>query len=353
MFLRLNPALLVVTAFCCAAIMATENSVAATKSSDLVTCAVFANTDSVELTSWYSRRPAEYARFGLFLCEARGQSPVLLTLSSHGALTLAFFDVPAAAAAALPSAEPLHSPPVLAQALGLPVEQKWPDLLVELRRKNKLTAVAARSVSKGKPLWIGYVATMESDRPIKTESEIVYSAEMAETEKLMSVPIEKVEGGFNAFLDALPTFATNLLGVFVGAVLSFIFFRQQQGILAKNEEVKLFRQRKLERADDLMKFFQNVYPDFKTEKDDKQGVQQLRKALVSDGVYSILPLDTMDKLNALCDENISSRLTRHKTTLGHLKAFFGRIWSGKDPGRPTRGEMVDDLLRANFPELMV
>jgi hypothetical protein len=269
------------------------------------------------------------------------QPPVLLTLSSHGALTLAFFDVPAAPA--LPDAEPLHSPPRLAQALGLPVEQRWADLLEELRRQKKLTAIAAHTVTKGKPLWIGYVATVQADRPIKTESEIVYSAEMAETEKLMSVPFEHVEGGFSAFLDALPTFATNLLGVFVGAVFSFIFFRQQQGILAKNEEAKLFRQRKLEKADDLLSFFQDVYPDFRTIEDDKQKVQQLRKALVKHGIYSMLPLDTMDRLNELCEDDSPSG----------RRMGFRRFWPDQCSDRPTRGEMVDDLLRANFRELMI
>ena len=340
MLLRLNRALLL-AAICCPGIVVTRNSLAETKSSDLVTCTVFANTDTVELTSWYSRRPAEYARFGLLLCEARMQPPVLLTLSSHGALTLAFFDVPAAPA--LPDAEPLHSPPRLAQALGLPVEQRWADLLEELRRQKKLTAIAAHTVTKGKPLWIGYVATVQADRPIKTESEIVYSAEMAETEKLMSVPFEHVEGGFSAFLDALPTFATNLLGVFVGAVFSFIFFRQQQGILAKNEEAKLFRQRKLEKADDLLSFFQDVYPDFRTIEDDKQKVQQLRKALVKHGIYSMLPLDTMDRLNELCEDDSPSG----------RRMGFRRFWPDQCSDRPTRGEMVDDLLRANFRELMI
>lgn len=347
MLLRQNQALsalLVVTVLCCPAI-------STTKSSDLVTCTVFANTDTVELTSWYAYRP-EYARFGLLLCEARGPAPVLLTFSSHGALTLAFFDVPAAASV-LSVAEPLHSPPMLAKALGLPEERKWPDLLDELRREGKLISVAARTVTPGKPLWVGYVATMQADRPVKTESEIVYSAETGETEKLMSVPLEHVERGFNAFLDALPTFATNLLGVFVGAVLSFIFFRQQQGILAKNEEVKLFRQRKLEREDELLTFFQDVYKDFRTDSDDKQEVQKLRKALVKHGVYSLLPLGTMDELNGLCDDNVPVRRTRDQTMLARLRAGVRRIWADQGPSRPTRGQMVDDLLRANFPELMV
>ena len=344
--LRLNLALafvFVLGALCCRAI-------AAAKTSDLVTCTVFANTDTVDLTSWYAYRP-EYARFGLLVCELRGQAPVLLTLSSHGSLTLAFFDVPAASV--LSAAEPLQSPPMLAKALGLPKEQRWRDVLDELRREGKLNSVAARKVTPGKSLWIGYVAAMQADRPVKMESEILYSAETAESEKLMSVSLEHLERGFNAFLDALPTFATNLLGVFVGAILSFVFFRQQQGILAKNEEVKLFRQRKLEKADDLLTFFENVYPDFRTNSDDKRDAQKLRKALVTHGLYSMLPLETMDELNALCDDDVPFRRMRDGAMLAHLRARISRIWANRGSDRPTRGQMVDDLLRANFPELMV
>jgi hypothetical protein len=344
--LRLNPALavlLVLAALCC-------RVTAATKTSDLVTCTVFTNTDTVDLTRWYAYRP-EYARFGVLRCEPRGQGPVLLTLSSRGALTLAFFDVPAASV--LAAAEPLQSPHMFAKALGLPEEQRWRDLLDELRREGKLNSVAARTVTSGKSLWIGYVAAMQADHPVKTESEIVYAAETADSEKLMSVSLEHLERGFNAFLDALPTFATNLLGVFVGAILSFVFFRQQQGILAKNEEVKLFRQRKLEKADDLLTFFENVYPDFRTNSNDKQDAQKLRKALVTHGLYSILPLDTMDELNALCDDDVPFQRMRDEAMLARLRAGVSRIWAERRPDRPTRGQMVDDLLRANFPELMV
>jgi hypothetical protein len=319
--------------------------VSATKTPDLVTCSTFANTDTLELTSWYAYRP-EYARFGLLLCYARGKAPARLTFSSRGALTIAFFDVPAPAA--LSVAQPLDSSRMFAKALGLAEKRKWSDVIDELRWQGKLSAVAARTASPDKSLWIGYVAIMQAAHPVKTESEIVYAADTAEAEKLASVNLEHIERGFNAFLEALPMFATNLLGVLVGAILSFIFFRQQQGILAKHEEVKLFRQRKLERADDLVSFFHDVYPDFRTDSEDKREAQQLRKALVKHGVYSMLPLETMDELNQLCDGAMPNQATPAR-----LRAIFYQIWTGKKPARRSRGQIIDDLLRYNFPELMV
>jgi len=309
-------------------------AIAQTKSSDLVTCTVVGSTDTVEISRGFRKAP-EYVRVGLISCQLRPGAPdgLPVELSSHGVLTIAFFDVPPTGIAGLPAGEPLDNPSALAKGLGgMAEDTDWGQFLRDLRTKGKLHSVAVGKLNPGGQFWTGYVASIETDRPVRTETDIVFSAGPRETEKLMSVPLEHSVDRWKTFIDALPTFITNLLGVIVGALvgagLSYFFFHRQQRTLMKLEELKLFRQRKQEKAAELLKFFQERYnPVFRSDSDDMKKVQQIRRLLVQSDIYSILPLDVMDEVNRICDD--------------------------KGPFPAPRGRMLDELLRSNFRELMV
>jgi hypothetical protein len=298
----------------------------ATKSSDVVTCTVAASTDTLEFHRRFLQDP-EYARFGLILCKPRRVAPgdMFLELSNHGSLTVRLFAIPASSAA---QGEPKAYPAGLAKNLGLPERKNWVDLLDDLRKQQKLTAVLEGRIPVGGQLWAGYVATMESAGPVRAEADIMYSADALETEKLMTVPLERQVRRWDKVFDTLLAFGTSLLSVIAGAVLSYVFFRRQQRVIAELDELKLFRQRKLEKAAELLVFFRDVYnADLRTASDDVRKVRNLRRALVESRVYSMLPLDVMDELNRICDS--------------------------EGPFPATRGKMLDDLLRTNFRELMV
>ena len=299
----------------------------ATKSSDVLTCTAAASTDTFEFDRRFLQEP-EYARFGLILCRPRGEASADVILSSRGSLTTKFFTIATRRDGIKAGIEPAADPMVLAKTLGLPQESNWVDLLDELRKQGKLRPILREKIPADGELWIGYVATMVSDRLARTEADINYSADALETEKLMTVPLERPFRRWDKFVDTLPAFVTNLLAVIVGAGLSYFFFERQQRVLARLDELKLFRQRKLERSAELLVFFRDVYnADLRTETDEVQAVGRVRRALVEHRIYSMLPLDVMDALNQICDSN--QRLSK------------------------TRGMTLDDLLRANFRELMV
>ncbi len=308
------------------------------KSSDLLTCSIAANTGVFE----FARRgslfplsgvPPEFARFGLIVCKARSAGAgVPMELSSHGLLSVAFFPV-----AASPDPRQLGLPidaATLAATLGLSSKlgaDDWERLLAQIRASKKLSVLFNTTIPQAGELWVLYVATLQASHPAKTESDIVYNAGSMEAEKLMTVSIEPSLGQGERIFDALPGtltgFITNLLGVFVGAGLSYFGFRSQQQLLARIEEQKQFRQNKAKRSVKFRDFFQGDYKAFKTVSDKVEDVLTIRGALIDKGIYSVLPSSVLDQLDAICEG------------------------PSKGPNEP-RGKRLDDLLRANFRDLM-
>ncbi|MCX6632657.1 MAG: hypothetical protein NTW28_34065 [Candidatus Solibacter sp.] len=300
---------------------------ASSKSSDIVTCATAAATETFEIDRGSLEQP-EYARFGLIFCKARTAAPpnTGVEFSSHGPLQVRFFNLTAGSGKGPTGTDPSLDPKVIAQRLGLREIEDWKSLLDEMRSSGKLTATVDGSLANG-GLWIGYAASLRSDRLAKTESDIVYSAGAMEAEKLETIPLERSAGRGDKSLDMALSFVTNLLGVIAGAAISYFFFRRQQQVIAKQDELKLFRQRKLEKAEDLLRFFREVYSPLRTLEDDLQAVRNIRRALVLAGIYSMLPLEAMDRMNAICGD--------------------------ANPSGAARGQMLDDLLQSHFRELMV
>lgn len=309
------------------------------KSSDLLTCSIAASTGAFEFprrgSLWpLTGAPPEFARFGLIVCKPRSTTTsVAVELSSHGLLPVAFFLVP-----------PLHnshqqSQPgdaaAFAATLGLPAKLRaddWELLLTHIRESKKLSVLLNTTIPQGGDLWALYVATLQTSRPAKVESDIVYDAGSMEAEKLMTASIEPALAQGEKIFDALPGalmgFITNLLGVFVGAALSYIAFRSQQKVLVQIDEQKQFREYKAKHATELRDFFQGDYKALKTPSDNVEDVRAIGSALIDKGIYSALPMAVIDQLNAICEG------------------------PSKTPNE-TRGKRLDDLLRANFRELMI
>jgi hypothetical protein len=293
-----------------------------TKTSDLVTCDTADDTSTLEFDRGYFA-PKEYARFGLILCRGRasaGARDMQVEFSSHGSASVSFFDVPPAAGV------PAADASALSQRLGLAEARDWNRLLGELRADNKLKPIGGGLIPRGGELWTGYVASVRADGLVKQDGDIVYSAGDMDAEKLMTVPIERSEGQWDKLRESVFSFMTNLLGVMVGAFISYYFFHRQQHVLAKQDELKSFREKKREKSDVLGTFFRDIYKDLRTHSDEAGQVILVRTALVRSNIYSMLPLEAMDELDTICDGS------------GGLKK--------------TRGERMHDLLRANFHEVM-
>jgi hypothetical protein len=282
------------------------------KSSDLMTCSIATSTGAFEFARRGSLWPLvgatpEFARFGLIVCKPRNAAAsVRLELSSHGLLSVAFFPVP-------PSPNPQEQgQPIdaaaLAATLGLSAKLRandWELLLAQIRAAKKLTVLLNTTVPQSGDLWVLYVATLQTSHPAKIESDIVYDAGSMEAEKLMTVSIEPSLGQAERILDALPGtsigFITNLLGVFVGAVLSYIGFRSQQHVLTRIDEQKQFRENKAKHSSEFRDFFQGDYKDLKTLSDNVDGVRGIRNALIDKGIYSALPMPVIDQLDSICE----------------------------------------------------
>ena len=301
----------------------------ASKSSDIVTCTTAGATDTFQFDRGFWQEP-EYARFGLIFCKSRPTAPpnVNVELSSRGTLQVRFFNLSAGSGKGPLFDEPSLDPMAIAKQLGLQPTMDWKSLLDEMQSGGKLRTMAAGTLAQADGgLLVGYVASLRSDRLAKPETDIVYTAGAMESEKLETIPLEHSARGLDRFLDMVLSFGTNLFGVMVGAAMSYFFFRRQQRVIAEQDEVKLFRQRKLEKAEELLHFFRDVYGPLRTQKDDLDAVRNIRRALVLAGIYSMLPLGAMDQMNTICESG--SRL------------------------RAARGQMLDDLLQLHFRELMV
>jgi hypothetical protein len=293
-----------------------------TKTSDLITCDAADDTSTLEFDRGYFA-PKEYARFGLILCRGRasaGARDLQVEFSSHGPVSVSFFDVPAAAG--VPAADAR----ALSQRLGLAEARDWNGLLDELRANNKLKPIGGGPIPRGGELWTGYVVSLRADGLVKQDDDIVYSAGDMDAEKLMTVPIERSAGQWDKLRESGFSFMTNLLGVMVGAFISYYFFHRQQHVLARQEELKSFREKKREKSDLLAPFFRDIYKDLRTHSDEAAQVILVRTALVKSNIYSMLPLEAMDELDRICD--------------------------GSGGLRKTRGDRMHDLLRANFHEVM-
>jgi hypothetical protein len=191
-----------------------------------------------------------------------------------------------------------------------------------------LQPIGGGSLSQGEQLWLGYVASEQTANLVKTESDIAYSAGATEAEKLLTVPLEKPAGRWDKFLDLLTSFGTNVLGVIVGAGISYWAFRKQQSVIAAQDELKLFRQNKLTRADDIRRFFAGKYKLLRLDEgDDLEHVQAIRAALVKEGIYAILPMAALIELDAICNGSLASadlRPTRlHNLLLANFRETMG------------------------------
>jgi hypothetical protein len=138
-------------------------------------------------------QPAEFVRFGLILCRGRsgatGSIPV--EFSSHGPLTMRFFDVQSDSAS-----EPVLDAAALGQRLGIPQAKDWKGLFDSLRASGKARPIVNAQLSGASEHRLGYAAGIQAEKLVKSEAEIYYAAAGAEAEKLMTVALERVSGSW-------------------------------------------------------------------------------------------------------------------------------------------------------------
>jgi hypothetical protein len=138
---------------------------------------------------------------------------------------------------------------------------------------------------------VGYIACFPADRFDKAQGELQVAVDDAEPEKI-PIAFERQEGFFgspvaNALLSPALTGLTGLVG---GAFIGFLGFLAQQRYLRRSEQMKAFRERKLQSIHKLMDFFKDTYPVYRNaaNTDEATKLRHLQKCLISSDIYAIL-----------------------------------------------------------------
>ena len=141
---------------------------------------------------------------------------------------------------------------------------------------------------------IGYIVRTPEPGPLRSSAQIVITVPGAEPE-ILSVAMEVAE--------PVAFWRDPVFTGFSGALIGFGFFVLQQRYTRKAEAQKQFEEKKIEKAAELWKFFHNTYRPLVEDSNlsELERVRNVRKTLLDENIYSLLPLDLARELNALCD----------------------------------------------------
>ena len=221
------------------------------------------------------------------------------------------------------STSPAALEALIACSTSLAHKKGSPDALLQLLRSRGLVHPMLRveTSSADASQVIGYVIQVSAQAQTQT-AEIHAAAGGAREEKIATVTVSpgKELLQTEAAKLFLPSVFT-LLGIVVTAIVGFAVFQKQQrvqfeyfgkqqdaqfqGFLRQQEvqrrqaEADRFQQRKYEQFTQLRDFFSKTYP--RIVEDERVSIVALRNRMMADNVYSILPAESVAKLNDICD----------------------------------------------------
>jgi hypothetical protein len=222
-------------------------------------------------------------------------------------------------------------------AVGGNADKSLPGFVKFLKDKNLLAPVLrTRLFGSAEPHLVGYVFRVPANALKKTTGQIFFGAGAAEPEALtVNLEMEHEESIFfpwswTKFLGALftPT-VTSLAGTLLGAAIGFMGFLAQQRYTRRAEIEKKFEEKKIEASKTIREFFTGEYRLYLEAADRQQetrNIDRIRKSLIDQGIYAILPHDEIDELN--------------------------RIWRSREGKVGERLNELNRLLRGRFGELM-
>lgn len=197
-----------------------------------------------------------------------------------------------------------------------PTHEKLLSYFIETLKRNKLLMPLLRtkiqnpsSASK----MVGYVLHVPQNSLKKTSGQILVGANGLEPEMLeINLEVEREVSIFRPwsttkFLSAIltPTI-TGIVGTLLGAIIGYLGFLAQQKYNRASEAERKFEEKKIENSVRIRKFFTGEYANyqgFETEEDERENVSSIRKSLIQQGIYAILPINEINDLNSICDSN--------------------------------------------------
>jgi len=260
--------------------------------------------DSVPLAS----EGAWHVALGVLSLRALDNCSHEVLLSANG--NLEFFDVSAITATS---------------GQGWPAKRSdWTQIVKNLWAAGKVAPMKSVKLSPGPtPQEVGYIVRMAEPGPSHSSAEMIIAIPGAEPEML---PITMEVSEAQPFWRD-PVFAT-LFGAFSGAAIGFGVFVLQQTYSRKAEARKRFEERKIEKATQLWNFFQVTYPPLVNDASlsELERIRNVRKTLLDESIYPLLPLDVANRLNRLSDAN--SKLSPHISDMDALlRSTFAEFMS--------------------------
>jgi hypothetical protein len=209
-----------------------------------------------------------------------------------------------------------------------PNGERSPGKIAEfLRSRGVLSPILrSRAASADVPHVIGYVVQLRTGDVAGATSEIHAAAAGARAEKILTINLSDEKGLLQQ--DATKLFVPpvfTLIGIVFGAVLGFVFFQRQQKIQyryfarqqmyqqklqfktfahqqddqQRRAEAERFHQRKYEKYEELRDFFRDTYPAIIV--NERVAASDVRNRLMVESIYNILPADSVNQLNAICE----------------------------------------------------
>jgi hypothetical protein len=153
------------------------------------------------------------------------------------------------------------------------------------------------------PVTVWYSVCFSAERFDKAQGEIIVMADNADPERF-NITFERQEGFFTSPIanTLLSPALTALAGIVAGAVIGYLGFLAQQQYLRRTEQMKGFRERKLQSMKSLIDFFRDTYDVYRyPQEEDPVDLKQLRDVLIQSNIYAILAPDEIGKLNRICN----------------------------------------------------
>jgi hypothetical protein len=217
----------------------------------------------------------------------------------------------------IPRRTPVPTIHVVVSIRGIPEADLF---LVDMKNESSGVPPACSDVGRHSSLRFEMTSTMKvaygvcfpAEKFEKAQGEIIVAVDDADPERF-SVSFERQEGFFESPLaNALLSPALAAIGgIVAGTVIGYLGFVAQQRYLRKLEQMKAFRERKLQAIRKLRNFFKDTYPIYRNPKQDDElvKVKELREILIESDVYALMAPDEIGKLNQICDAKFkTSRL---------------------------------------------
>jgi hypothetical protein len=194
----------------------------------------------------------------------------------------------------------------------------WPLVIHRLRSAGKLRpACSVKLTADLMTRQIGYMVRVPEPGPLRSSAQVVIAVPGAEPATL---PISM------EIAESQPLWRDPVFTAFSGAVVGFGFFVLQQLYTRKADARKRFEERKIEKGTELWRFFHNTYPPLVGDRNltELERARNVRRTLLEESVYPLLPLDVATTLNRICDgkDNVSSPLASLETELRTAFAEF-------------------------------